>query len=218
MMTAYEKSLEDLAIWMEEADTDPCIAAFFMTTLRERSFPADHPIPDDLQQAVDDQRQIGWDNILFGRLATQWQDLQQTHLSSTKSRRSAERWAADMTYKLLQLSHTLWTTRNGIVHERDQQGLLLAEGQTLREAITTCYSKGRKALLPTDQHFLDRPLQDILAMPATDKYTWLGAITLAHKMAAQARGNEQANMRNSLARYLATGSCARPAPIDSNEE
>jgi hypothetical protein len=86
-----------------------------------------------------------------------------------------------MTYKLLQISHKLWTTRNGILHERNKQGLLLANGQMLKEAITERYGHGKAALLAEDYHHLDHSLFCILALPPSDKYAWLGSIILAHK-------------------------------------
>jgi hypothetical protein len=121
MMEAYNKMVHDFCSWMEEADTDPCITAFLTTTLRQRQFPMDY-LPSEMVPAEQDQHHIRWNNILFGRLATKWRILQKQHLALKCSRKSPERWAADMTYRLLQISHGLWMKRNGILHERDQQG------------------------------------------------------------------------------------------------
>jgi hypothetical protein len=66
--------------------------------------------------AAADQSRIGWDNLLFGRLATKWMALQSD---------SSERWAADMVYRLFQLSHSLWMARSEILYERDAQRQLL---------------------------------------------------------------------------------------------
>jgi hypothetical protein len=107
-----------------------------------------------------------------------------------------------MVYKLLQVSHTLWITRNGILHERDQQGLLLAKGQTLREAITARYGRSKAALLPEDYHLLDRPLFRILEMSASDEYTWLGALKLGHKLKRREWRNPIVRMRQGMADWL----------------
>jgi hypothetical protein len=168
----------------------------------------DSALPADMHTAEQHQCQLGWNNILFGRLATEWMHLQHKHLSMKHSRKSAGRWAADMTYRLLQISHRLWMTHNGILHERDRQGLLLKDGETLQAAITHCYNRGLGALLPIDQHLRDRPLLTILAMLASDKYTWLGAIQLAHRLNHDERKNLIAKMRRSLENWLRT-----PMPI-----
>jgi hypothetical protein len=145
MMTAYDTAVEDFSAWMKEADTDPCIDAFFYSVLKDRSFPPaeENWIPDVMLTATEEQIAIGWNNILFGRLSTKWMRLQKLYLTSKHSRKSPECWAADMTYRLLKISHQLWTTRNGILHERDEHGLLLAEGQKLDEAIIDHYGRAR---------------------------------------------------------------------------
>jgi hypothetical protein len=124
MMIAYEKATDEFEEWMIAADTEPSIAAFFNAALKERDFPPeDEWSTEETTAARREQVAIGWDNILFGRISQKWMKLQQAYLTSKRSRKSPERWAADMVYKLLQVSHTLWITRNGILHERDQQGL-----------------------------------------------------------------------------------------------
>jgi hypothetical protein len=57
------------------------------------------------------------------------------------------------------MSHGQWTARNGILHEPDQQGLLLKEGHTLTEAVKECYIMGKATLLPVDYYLLEQPLE-----------------------------------------------------------
>jgi ssRNA-specific RNase YbeY (16S rRNA maturation enzyme) len=57
-----------------------------------------------------------------------------------------------------------------------------------------------------DYHLLeDRPLDALLAMPPAYKYTWLGAISLAHKMAREQRRSEQGQMSMDMSHYLRHG-------------
>ena len=218
MAEAYTTLLTNFTTWMGEADTDPEIVSYFTSALHNKTLPTTE-IPLPLIQAAQNQASIGWDNMLFGRLATTWMDLQEAHLRTTRSRRSSERWAADMSYRLLQLSHGLWMARNRFLHERDEQGLLLKEGQSLHEAITERYGRGRRALLPGDHILLDdRSLDTILALPPTDKYTWLAAITLAHRIARTTRRTENGRMRTGLVNWMTTGFCCPVAttPPDGN--
>ena len=222
MTEAYESRILEFITWMDDADTDPDIAAYFTSTLLHKGFPTNDLVPPEIQQAAQEQSDIGWDNVLFGRLSTTWMELQASHYKAKESRRSPERWAADMTYRLLQVSHGMWTTRNKFLHERDEQGLLLEEGQSLKEAMTSLYLRGYSKLLPADFHLLSsRSLPALLALPPADKYTWLGAIKLAHKLALDSRHNDQAQMRASLSQWIATGSCrpsAIPRPASTTEE
>jgi hypothetical protein len=209
MQEAYTKQLDSFITWMKETDTDPAIAIYFTTVLQDKAFP---PTLDEMEphidQAAQHQQSIGWDNLLFGRIATSWMELQRDHFKTTNSRRSPERWAADMAYRLLQLSHGLWMARNGYLHERDEQGLLLKEGQTLHDGITERYLRGKGALLPADYHLLDDfNLERLLKKPPSDKYTWLAAITQAHRIARSTRRSEQGHMRADLAHFLVHGVC-----------
>jgi hypothetical protein len=207
MMEAYDKAVEEFSMWMKEAGTDPCIEAFFYSALKECSFPStcDNWTPDEMLFAIAEQIEIGWNNILFGRLSTKWVTLQELHLSSKCSRKSPGCWAADITYQLLQISHKLWTTRNGILNERNEHGLLLAEGQKLNEAIIEHYGHVKAVLLPEDYHFLNRPLYWILEMSASDRYSWLGNIKMAHKFMHIARLYPITRMRQSMESWLQTG-------------
>jgi hypothetical protein len=175
MMAAYKAAVNDFSAWMASADTDPCITTYFSSVFSSQSFlPEDEEhndqwMLDDMIPAIEEQTAIRWDNRLFGCLSTRWMKLQQQHLHSKHSRKFPEHWATGMTYKLLQISHKLWTTRNGILHERDKQGLLLADHQTLTEAITEHYRRGKAALLAKDYHHLDCSLFHILALPPLEK-------------------------------------------------
>ena len=206
-MEAYETEVEKFVDWMGEADTDPTISAYMAAALTDRQFPTEM-IHHSCAQAARDQTRIGWDNLLFGRLATNWMMVQAEHLRDISSRKSPERWAADMAYRLLQLSHAMWTALNGILHERDQQGLLLSEGQNLREAITEWFLKGHDGLLPADYHLVDiYTLDELLQRPPSEKYTWLGAIKLAHKVAEETNRSEVGQQRMSLSNWFRTGQC-----------
>jgi hypothetical protein len=92
IMQAYKNLLMEFSDWLEEADTDPCISNYFISTLRRWDFPPPHLLlHNDLKQANEDQRLIGWDNILFGRIASGWMHLQDQYLHQKRSKQAAER-------------------------------------------------------------------------------------------------------------------------------
>jgi hypothetical protein len=131
-----------------------------------------------------------------------------------------QRWAADPSYRLLQFSHGLWMARNHYLHEKDEQGLLLKEGQSLRDAITARFDRGPQALLPSDHHLLeDRPLSLLLSSQPADKYTWLHAITLTHDAAHHERSSEEGRMRSDMHHFICTGQCRPPStPINHDDD
>ena len=40
--------------------------------------------PDNLQQLIEEQNQIGWDQLLYGRFTLQWQAAQYRHLVNSE--------------------------------------------------------------------------------------------------------------------------------------
>ena len=83
--------LTEFSDWLEDADTDPCISNYFISTLQRRDFPPQHLLlHDDLRQADEDQCSIGWDNILFGRIASGRMRLQDQYL-----RQKWSKWAME---------------------------------------------------------------------------------------------------------------------------
>jgi hypothetical protein len=85
-MWAYEHFLTEFGDWLEEADTDPCISTYFISTLRHCDFHPPHLLlHNDLHQADEDQRLIGWNNILFGRTSLSWMHLQDQYLRQKRS-------------------------------------------------------------------------------------------------------------------------------------
>ena len=208
MVDEYDKQTLSILQWMSDSHTHPGILDYFTTALTHKSLPATVPIgfASDLQQAFADQAKIGWDNLFFGRVADSWRTIQREHLLTTPSRRLAETWTADLVYHLLQFSHSLWVCRNHHVHQRDAQGLLLKDGQTLQESITTFYQQGTRPLLVQDHHLItNRSLQELLQRPVSEKYTWLGAIQQAHKLAKHRRTTEEGQLSADMETFLATG-------------
>ena len=61
----------------------------------------------------------------------------------------------DLISKLLELTHHIWTTRNGILHEKDQDSLTALESQQLREDIEEQLLLGAETLKPDDKHLLE---------------------------------------------------------------
>ena len=142
----------------------PYIQTYFISLLRDRGAATSPPLVTvlSIHTAAWEQSQLGWDNGLCGCLSSQWQHQQCAYYWSIQSSKSADRWIANLVYRLLQVSHKLWTQQNGILHKKDAQGMLLAEGLSLRTTIEAAYTQGTPALLPADHHLVtDRSLEDI---------------------------------------------------------
>jgi len=69
------------------------------------------------------QTVIGWMIFTEGKIASQWQRLQQGHYECIRSDKSVKKWARGLVMELLQLTHSQWVYRNSIKHKKDQRGL-----------------------------------------------------------------------------------------------
>jgi hypothetical protein len=113
------EGISDIAQWMEEVQTDPEIRTAIVTRLVQW---ADNlpmlPIQTDsvvLQDAIQHQDDIGWDNFFEGRIAKDWEQAQEAYYKWCRSRKSARRWTTALIQKLWNVAWDLWEQRNGIV-------------------------------------------------------------------------------------------------------
>ena len=85
MREAYATQLEAFSDWLMESDTAPTMALFFKQAPELKTSPTTG-IDSCVLHATHHQSLIGWNNMLFGRLAIAWSDLQATHIRHTNSR------------------------------------------------------------------------------------------------------------------------------------
>ena len=123
------------------------------------------------------QDEIGWENFLFGRIATEWRRIQAEHYRDTSSKRTVKRWASGLVLHLLAICHGVWMSRNGVVHARDESGRLLADVEAVDDEIRTQFDVGTDGLYPGDQHFLTRrSLKKVLKDTLPNKRLWVECI------------------------------------------
>ena len=57
---------------------------------------------------------LGWTNFVLGKWDPKWQTVQQSYLTSIRSRKSSLRWTAAVIYKLHMTVWNVWDFRNNI--------------------------------------------------------------------------------------------------------
>ena len=102
--------------------------------------------PRDLQLAFQAQEEIGWDQVLSGRIAKQW-ETQEVHKTKDSSRVPSNRWIR----KIIRLSWDygleIWKTRNELVHGTEGHISKMEQSQTTM-LVRTMY----RELRPLIQH------------------------------------------------------------------
>ena len=98
----------------------------------------------------------------------------------------------------------MWLTRNGILHETDNQGMNLARSQHVTTKITEAFATNPMDLLPGDRGLLTtKTLEGVLRLPPSEKEVWLHAYELAKEFAQEDRNNELQGMCSVWENWLA---------------
>lgn len=203
MIMTWQDSLEDLDTWLVEEKTAPKIAECIRKTLTPREPTAFEDFGEGLaSQAAKDQDKIGWFHFVEGKIATSWETAQHEFYMRRGSDKSGRTWAAGLVTQLYTLAHNQWTCRNGVLHERDAQGLRIKEGEDLEKSIDAQFEMGTEGLQKADWHFLIRGREEIRNLSASDKKAWVSGITIARDDAASVTSRTMAEMRANMHRWL----------------
>ena len=162
-------------------------------------------IPPCLMEAAVKQDRIGWDWTLQGKLSRRWQDLQHQWLLERGSRQSAQQWVADLSSHLLTFTQSLWTTQNSIIHEWDEDGLLMEEGHQLCQAIEEQFILGDREMNSHGCSLLDLGQDQVLAMRVVDRKRWLQAVMLEREVVGHRGAQEQSHMQAAMESWLESG-------------
>ena len=68
------------------------------------------------RQLASEQDRLGFQNPSKGRVTTLFERIQCVRYKKIKSRRSSEKWAAELVDQLFHLVHLQWTCRNKYLH------------------------------------------------------------------------------------------------------
>ena len=178
----WKDSVNDLAQWLSEKDTDPNIQELIIGYLQGRGAVMLGNIPNlpmHFQRLAEEQDTIGWDNFTEGKISKEFRRIQHEYLVSIDSRKTALHWSAQLISKLLLLVHAQWVYRNTIVHKKTKDGLKRKEGAYIRSKIHQEFALGTTQLDKDDSFLMEHTEQDILALSGVDKKIWLRAIATA---------------------------------------
>ena len=180
--TSREKWRKDtittVRIHLEEKDTPLQIIELFLSGLHSVLYNTDEEsiiVPAGLEDLAENQRMIGWKHILMGRLSSQWQQHQQSHLASTNqatAKNNGLTWATDLASLIFKQWWKLWELRNGDRHGQDM--ISRAEAQK-RQAIREMHQlyELKDTVLPQYQWILSNPIESKLHWPASVIRAWI---------------------------------------------
>ena len=161
----WTTALATLDTWLQTKLTHPSIRTTILQSLHRWS----HDLPvlsppttvPFLQQAIDEQAQLGWDAALFGFWSTAWTEAQDSYFRFLGKRNSGRRWLSLLIQQLWDTAWDLWEHRNGIFHAQEAARALA----TRQEAIRELYASPPPLLTPALRLLFRRPLAQRLAEP-----------------------------------------------------
>jgi hypothetical protein len=136
-----------------------------------------------INQAIQEQTEIGWMNILRGFLSTKWHTLASTHFADSKDTTTTNRHDGDRrVHKVIRAiytlrTHALWLGRNDSLHK------------TADNIVSICHSsldleisqlhKEAGLLSAEDRFYCEQSLQRILHSSLSNKRRWLHPVKLS---------------------------------------
>ena len=126
--TTWQTEMDNLHTWIIEKKGSEEMAQAIIEYLN--SWHHDSAISDiqvyssRLQDALQQQNQIGWQSFLEGYWSIKWREYQTHHLVSIQSQRSSVLWISQLQRRIWKVAWTLWEHRNTILH---------SEGKTIHQ-------------------------------------------------------------------------------------
>jgi hypothetical protein len=191
------KGLYQLRKWMQSQQTCPDILRIISARMSAwaygtRSYPqrSTHP---RIQEALQDQDEIGWTNFLEGCVASEWTSVQDQYYKSISSRKSGRQWTIALIKKLFDVAWDLWEHCNGFAHglEHVEEHYEMHE---VDDEIRYQFGMG-PAGLPPQYHYLFSGLcQDLLAKSISNRIRWANLVNSARLLGQSVRAKESSKM------------------------
>ena len=184
----YTNGVNQLVKWLRRVGTDPVLADTISLFLHNRGMqifmlPNNHP---DLRPCglLTEQSFIGFDNFLMGMVATALYNHQHHYYRSVGSNRSAQGWAAELSLKLMRITHACWNKRCRLHHGNSPDYLTIDDFQQLHQSIRDEFGMGPEGLHTKDQFLFKNTLVTVLGWKVIDKQAWLLTVQLAREHAS----------------------------------
>ena len=132
--------------------------------------------PADVRSLIQHQNAIGWRQILRGRFAADWQQIQNAyymkHRRKTKFKRTGERWQKQFIATIWESWFELWSIRNGEVHGTTAESRARAQRREINREVNELFAE-RAFMEPQVQALLDTDPESQMRRPQRLTKNWL---------------------------------------------
>ena len=130
--------------------------------------------PNELREAYDAQTEIGWDQILYGRIGQQWDGLAQYYPTVHSIAREGV-WAQRAIKLNWQFGLDCWKVRNQLVHGTIG-GISTLERERIEAIIRLLFEKLMPVLPQRYREYLNQTDEEVLRLPYQSQVAWIGQV------------------------------------------
>lgn len=205
----WAKTMAQLETWMIQAKTDPAIQRTILRHLnhwQQSSVGTPGPPVPRLRQALESQLDIGWHNLMEGKVSDHWGTVQEAYYKTIGSQKSGLRWTTALIQKLLDVSWDMWDHRNSIRHNNPHPAWDPDNSAPILAQVHAQWTQGAAGLLQGDRHyFTTTTLEQLTNSTLPQQQAWVVGVQQARDLAAAAQQQGAGNMdheRQALQQWL----------------
>ena len=197
----FREAVTELEDWMGKNERTEAELRYFLAKFLhfrgERSMCSLGQMSVAVREIAEDIDQIGWIDILHGRIPISLRHFQQGYCASINSRMNGADWAKAFVTKLLEISHGQWLYRNFSLHNKVKGHLALTEQAAVLSEIATLACSKPEDVPPISRFLLELEVGRLDAQSLAQQKYWVTAMKAALKAgrrsSPQTKGNRKRN-------------------------
>jgi hypothetical protein len=200
----WATEITKLQEWFQHHKTDPQIVNAIIHSLRKwrksGGLFGHHYHESSISKALSEQKKIGWDHFMLGRISQRWSTIQGKYYKTQKMRKTGDKWAEELIKEIWRIHCAIWNRRNEILHGTGNHKVLGTK--EFHKEIKEQLDEGSDLLLPTE-HYLFRgiDMKTVRKWTANKKDKWLRTVRAA-RYTSNLRHQATLPARQSLRNWL----------------
>jgi hypothetical protein len=148
-------NIQQLKLWLLKINTEQEIVQYLITTLSPVAIPltTNPVITAPTSEAATEQNEIGHLNCFYELLSNRWQNLQQLHYTTLKSKSRSSTWLYLVIKKLWDITSDMWDYRNNVLHRQTTSLHYVQQRQQLIQDIKNYMSLIPKSMISQQLHY-----------------------------------------------------------------
>lgn len=199
----WETQIGHLENWLNSQRTNKDISNAIIYNLQKwrkagNIFPH-HYQDETIRAAIKEQKDIGWENFMVGRLSTKWGEAQDKYYKSIASRKTGMRWVQNLIKIIWEVHWSVWDQRNRVLFDTGNH--IVLGSQKMERDIRRELQDGWDLVLPTERYLFNIKMEDVKKWTATKKEKWLQTVHAA-RQASRIRHQATTRSRQFLRQWL----------------